>query len=154
MPLEPDFLEDCPYLEEGLFVDEILSIDRGSGAVVARMLTSHDLPLTNYQRVDPVLHPAHVNAGLMVHVAGMVAFIHAFHVLGLRHKEGWSAYGVRIRHAKYPALARIGPPIIIYCEPGRVLRRGDKIAVPYSFRFEQEGEVVFRSEQTAMYLKP
>ena len=50
MPLDPEFVADCPYAPGGLLLDEILSIDADKGHVTARMLTHEDLPLTREQR--------------------------------------------------------------------------------------------------------
>ena len=87
MPLEPAFVDDCPYGPGGLLMDEVLRIDRDANLVVARMPTFEDLPLTREQRAHPTRHPRHVSGGLMVHMTGMVAFVHAYYVLDLRPKN-------------------------------------------------------------------
>ena len=58
------------------------------------MPTIYAFPLTRAQRAHPVFHPRHVSGGLMVHMTGMVAFVHAYYVLDLRHADGWSATAV------------------------------------------------------------
>jgi len=88
MPLEPEFVADCPYGPGGLLLDEVLTIDVEKSRVVARMPTHDDLPLTREQRVHPLYHPRHVSGGLMVHMTGMVGFVHAYYVFGIRHGEG------------------------------------------------------------------
>ncbi|HZU81894.1 MAG TPA: hypothetical protein VE987_03210, partial [Polyangiaceae bacterium] len=100
MPLDPAFVDDCPYGPDGLLLDEVLRIDRDAGLVVARMPTHDDLPLTRTQRAHPVRHPRHVSGGLMVHVTGIMGFLHAYYVLGLRHESGWVGYGARIHSAR------------------------------------------------------
>ncbi|MBK6575131.1 MAG: hypothetical protein IPG17_02805 [Sandaracinaceae bacterium] len=82
MALDPAFVADCPYGPGGLLLDDILSIDRDAGRVVARMPAHAELPLTREQRAHPVRHPQHVSGGLMVHMTGMMGFVHAYHVLG------------------------------------------------------------------------
>ena len=73
MALDPDFVADCAYGPGGILIDEIVSIDKERGHVVAHMPTHDDLPITREQRAHPVFHPRHVSGGLMVHMTGMVA---------------------------------------------------------------------------------
>src|SRR5579863_3606553 len=115
MPLDPAFVAACPYAPGGLLLDEVLEIDRGAGRVVARMPTHDDLPLTREQRAHPTRHPRHVSGGLMVHMTGMMGFVHAYYVLDLRHAEGWIGYGGRIHSARFRALARPGEPLVLEC---------------------------------------
>lgn len=91
MPLDPAFVADCPYGPDGLLLDDVVSVDVERGHVAARMPTHDDLPLTREQRAHPVFHPRHVSGGLMVHMTGMMGFVHAYYVLGLRHAEAGSA---------------------------------------------------------------
>ncbi|MDF1564442.1 MAG: hypothetical protein P1V51_15465 [Deltaproteobacteria bacterium] len=142
-----------PYAPEGFLLDEILEVDEEQSLVRVRMPTHDDLPITNTQRADPVRHPRHVSGGLMVHMTGMAAFVHAYELLGLRHAEGWIGYGVRIHDARFFTLSTPGEPIEIECKAVRNRRLGDKIMTRYAFRFEQAGELVYQSEQTAMWLK-
>ena len=51
MPLEPAFVEDCPYGPGGLLIDEILSIDAEKGEVICQMPMHDELPLTREQRL-------------------------------------------------------------------------------------------------------
>ena len=88
MPLDPAFVDDCPYGPGGLLLDELLEVDRDRSRVVVRMPTHAELPLTREQRAHPLYHPRHVSGGLMVHMTGMVGFVHAYYVLDLRHADG------------------------------------------------------------------
>jgi hypothetical protein len=81
VPLDAGFLADCPYQPEALLLDEMVEIDKERSLVRARMSPRPDLPLTCFQRVDPVRHPRHVNGGLLVHLTGMLGFVHAYYVL-------------------------------------------------------------------------
>jgi 3-hydroxymyristoyl/3-hydroxydecanoyl-(acyl carrier protein) dehydratase len=153
MPLERAFLDDCPYLEEGILIDEILEIRKEDGFVAVRMPTHEDLPITRTQRAHPVRHPRHVSGGLMVHMTGMVAFVHAYYVLGLRHADGWVGYGARIRSARFHALARPGEPLRLTCIPTQ-LRRGDKtVLARYDFKFYQGETLVYEGDQTALFTR-
>jgi len=149
--LDPRFVADCPYAPEAIFFDEILELDREAGRLVARMPTHDRLPLTDLQRADPVRHPRHVSGALMVHLTGMLGFAHAYFVLGLRHADGWIGYGTHIHAARYGSLARIGPPLQLECRATQVRRIRGSIYVRYAFRFEQAEEVVYESEQGAVW---
>lgn len=153
MALDPDFVSDCPYGPGGLLIDDVMRIDRDAGLVVARMVTHDDLPLTREQRAHPVRHPRHVSGGLMVHMTGMVAFVHAYYVLDLRHADGWIGYGGRIHSARFKALARPGEPIELECRAKQLRRGGDSVLARYDFRFTQAGTLVYEGDQTAMWKK-
>jgi len=153
MALDPEFVEDCFYLPEGLLIDEVLEIDVERSFVRVRMHTHDDLPLTNTQRVHPTLHPRHVSGGLMIHMTGVAGMVHAYYVLGLRHREGWVGYGGAIHRGRFKNLARPGAPIEIACLATKVRRRAQSVVVRYDLRFTQEGLEVYHGDQTAMWMK-
>ena len=153
MPLDPEFVADCPYGPEGLLIDEVVSIDHEGHRVVARMPTHEDLPLTREQRAHPVFHPRHVSGGLMVHMTGMVAFVHSYYVLGLRHSEGWIGYGGRIHSARFKALAKPGPPLLLECKATQMRRTPKQVLARYDLRFTQEDVLVYEGDQTALWMK-
>lgn len=153
MPLDPAFVADCPYGPDALFLDEILEVNRESGRVVARMPSHEELPLTRSQRVHPVKHPRHVNGGLMVHMTGMLGFVHAYYVLDLRHADGWIGYGAKIHEARFVALAKPGTPLTLMGEAIRTRRMNDNILARYRFQFHQGETLVYESEQSAMWLR-
>jgi hypothetical protein len=153
MPLDPAFVADCPYGPGGLLIDELLRVDRDASLVVARMPTYDDLPLTREQRVHPERHPRHVSGGLMVHMTGMVAFLHAYYVLDLRHADGWIGYGGRIHSARFKALARPGEPMELECKATQVRQTPKSVLGRYDFRFLQGGTLVYEGDQTALWSK-
>jgi hypothetical protein len=152
MPLDPAFVADCPYGPGGLLLDEILRVDAAENLVVARMPTTGELPLTREQRNHPLLHPAHVSGGLMVHMTGMVGFVHAYYVLGLRHADGWIGYGARINSARFHSLATPGEPIVIECRATQVRRGSSNVLARYAFRFHQGETLVYEGDQTALWM--
>jgi hypothetical protein len=152
-PLDEDFLADCPYGPGALLIDGLLGLDRERSTVRARWPTHDGLPLTRDQRVHPQRHPRHVSGGLMVHMTGMAGFVHAYHVLGLRHREGWIGFGGRIHDARFRALAPPGEPIVIECTATRVLRRSTRVVCRYQFRFTQGATLVYEGDQTALWLR-
>src|SRR5687768_3882833 len=87
MVLDPAFVADCPYAPSALLIDDIVAIDREASAIVARMATTAEQPLTRDQRADPVRHPRHVSGALMIHATGILGFAHAYHILELRHAD-------------------------------------------------------------------
>jgi len=153
MPLDPDFAADCPYGPGGLLIDEVLTVDRENDFVRARMPTHDDLPLTREQRAHPTRHPRHVSGGLMVHMTGMLGFVHAYYVLDLRHAAGWIGYGGKIYEAKFHALAPPGEPLILEGKAVRVRKTGDSVFARYTFQFFQGTTLVYSGEQAAMWRK-
>lgn len=153
MPLDAEFLADAPYDAHAILFDEILSIDRDQNLIRVKMATHDQLPLTRDQRVDPVRHPRHVNGGLMVHMTAMVGMAHSYYVLDLRHRDGWTGYGARIRDARFKALARVGDPIEIEARAIEVRRGAARVMARYRFCFTQGATVVYESDQTAMFVK-
>ena len=151
MPLDPAFVADCPYGPSGLLIDDIVEIDRAGSRIVATMPTHAELPITRDQRADPVRHPRHVSGGLMIHVTGMVGFAHGYHVLDLRHADGWIGYGTHIHEARFRKMARIGPPLVLSCTATSVRKIRGALVVRYAFGFTQEGESVYEGDQTALF---
>ena len=153
MPLDADFVADCPYGPGGLLIDEILEIDVAKSFVRVRMPTHDDLPLTREQRAHPVRHPQHVSGGLMVHMTGMVAFVHSYYVLGMRHADGWVGYGAKIYSARFRALAKPGEPLVLECKATQVRKGETSVFARYEFRFLQGETLVYEGEQSAMWMK-
>ena len=151
MPLDQDFIDDCPYGPEGQLIDEVLLVDIEGSLVRARMPTREELPITRTQRAHPTRHPRHVSGGLMVHMTGIVGFVHSYYVLGLRHRDGWIGYGARIHHARFHALAAPGEPLVLECK-AKQLRRGDvRVLGRYDLRFFQGEKLVYEGDQTAWW---
>ncbi len=152
MALEQAFIDDCPYDTDALLIDEVLEVDREKSMVRVRMPAHADLPLTREQKTHPVRHPRHVSGGLMVHMTGMVGFVHAYYVLDLRHHDGWIGYGVRIHHARFHNLAQMGTPLILKGWATHVRRGAKNILARYAFEFTQGDKLVYEGDQTAMWM--
>lgn len=158
MPLDPEFVADCPYGPGGLLLDEILLIDAEQHLVKARMPAYEELPLTREQRAHPVRHPRHVSGGLMVHMTGMIAFVHAYYVLGLKHAEGWVGYGAKINSARFKALASAAPdaaPLVLECRATQIRRGDTSVFARYQFTFTQAirgvDTVIYEGDQSAFW---
>jgi hypothetical protein len=146
------FLADLPYAPDVLFLDQILELDAEKRLVVCRMPTDRDLPLTTSQRVHPVRHPRHVAGAVMVHATGMLGFVHAYYLLGLRHHEGWIGYGTHIHRVVFRKLVTPGAPIIAKCTSTRQRLGKERHMVRYSFEFTHEGQVCYEGDQTAVWM--
>jgi hypothetical protein len=146
-PFDSAFLEDLPYDPEVLLFDALIDVDRDASRVTCRMPTLESLPLTRHQRTDPLRHPRHVSGGLLVHATGMLGFIHAYYVLGLRHREGWVGYSATFRKLVPP-----GSPIEATCSATKVRSGRARHVVRYDFRFLHEGETCYEGDQTAMWM--
>jgi hypothetical protein len=153
MPIDPAFVEDCPYAPDALLIDEIVSIDRDAGTIVARMPTSENLPLTRDQRAHPLKHPRHISGGLLIHATGMMGFAHAYFLLGLRHADGWIGYGTHVHEGRFRKMAKIGDPLILACTAVSIRKIQGALVGRYKFRFTQTDEVVYEGEQSAIFTK-
>jgi len=149
--LPPEFVADCPYGPGGLLIDDIVSIDRDANALVASMPTRADFPLTRDQRAHPQRHPHHVSGALMIHATGIVGFAHAYFLLELRHADGWIGYGTHIHNARFRRMGRIGPPMTLACKATAVRKIKSAIYARYEFRFEQDGDLVYEGDQSALW---
>ena len=151
MALDPAFVADCPYGPAALLIDDIVEIDRDAGMIVARMPTHEELPLTRDQRAHPERHPRHVSGALMIHATGMLGFAHAYFIHGMRHADGWIGYGTHVHDARFRRLATIGEPMLLACTAKQMRRIRGSMYARYAFRFTQNGEVVYQSEQSAAW---
>ena len=151
MPLDPGFAADCPYGPDAQLLDEIVSIDRETSTIVARMLPTDDQPITRDQRVHPERHPRHVSGGLMIHVTGILGFAHGYFLLGLRHADGWIGYGARIHEARFRKMGVMGVPIELACKATSIRRIRNSMVGRYEFLFRQGGDVIYEGDQTAMW---
>ena len=87
----------------------------------------------------------------MVHMTGIMGFVHAFYVLGLRHRDGWIGYGAKIHHVRFHALAAPGEPLVLECK-AKTVRRGDlRVLGRYDLRFFQGDTLVYEGDQTAWW---
>jgi len=151
MALAAEFVADCPYGPGGLLIDDIVTLDRETSSIVATMPTHSDFPLTRDQRVHPQRHPHHVSGALMIHATGILGFAHAYFLLELRHADGWIGYGTHIHNARFRRMGRIGPPMTLACTATAVRRIKGSILARYKFRFEQEGDLVYEGDQSALW---
>lgn len=120
--------------------------------VRCKMPTDVPLPFTSSQRAHPVRHPRHVAGAVMVHATGSLGFVHAYYVLGLRHRDGWVGYGTHIHRVVFRKLVPPGSPIDATCIATKVRRGKTRMLVRYQFEFRHEGDVCYEGDQTAVWL--
>src|SRR5580704_15151819 len=149
---DPAFLADLPYDPEVLFFDELLELDRDKSTILCRMPTDERMPFTRSQRAHPVRHPRHVAGAVMVHATGMLGFIHAYHILGLRHADGWIGYGTHIHRVVFRKLVQPGAPIDATCQATRTRAGKQRYVIRYRFELRHEGAVCYEGDQTAVWL--
>jgi len=152
-PFDQAFLDDLPYDPEVLLMNELLEVDEAEKRVRCLWRTSPDLPLTRSQRTHPVRHPSHVAGAMMVHATGMLGFVHAYYLLGLRHHEGWVGYGTHIHKVVFRKLVPPGDDIECTCTAKRSRIGQVRHFMRYAFEFRHEGELCYESEQSAMWMK-
>lgn len=152
-PFDEAFLADLPYDPEVLLFDEIVELNREENLVVCRMPTDRPLPFTVSQRAHPIRHPRHVAGGTLVHASGMLGFVHAYYLHGMRHADGWIGYGTHIYQVVFRKLVPPGEPIIASCKEVKARRGTTRHFVKYSFEFRHEGDICYQGEQSALWTK-
>ena len=113
---DDEFFADLPYDPQVLFFDELLVVDREQSIVRARMPTNRSIPFMDMQRVDPLRHPRHVAGAALIHATGMLGFVHAYYIAGLRHRDGWIGYGTNIHKASFRKLVPPGTYLTFACQ--------------------------------------
>lgn len=158
LPLTPcafddAFLADLPYDPEVLFFDRLLEVDPERSLVRCRMPTSTALPLTSSQRAHPIRHPSHVAGAIMVHATGMIGFVHAYYLLGLRHHDGWVGYGTHLHRAVFRKLVPPGEPIEATCRATRQRLGKARHFIRYELLFFHEGSLCYEGDQSAVWIQ-
>ncbi len=147
------FLADLPYDPQVLLFDQLLEADAERRLVRCRMPTERPLPFTDQQRVHPTRHPRHVAGAVMVHATGMLGFVHAYYLLGLRHSAGWVGYGSNIHKVAFRKLVPPGTPIEATCTATKQRLGKSRHVIRYSFEFTHEGDVCYEGDQSAFWLR-
>lgn len=145
-----DFPQECLYDPSHWFLHELRDLDREAGRVVGVIDTTR---LGGYDGAQRMVgsHERHVPGAVAIQVTGTLGNLHATYVLGLRPSEGWVGYGTHVKDARFKRLARIGPPVIAALHEVRRRQWQGSWFLTYRFRFEQEGDPVYESEQVAVW---
>lgn len=150
---DPEFMTDLPYDPSVLFFEELLEVDGDRSLIRCRMPTDRPMPFVDAQRAHESRHPRHVAGAVMVHATGMLGFVHAYYLLGLRHRDGWIGYGTHIHRVVFRKLVSPGEPIEATCVATRARLGTQRHMVRYSFDFRHEGKLCYEGDQTAVWMK-
>ena len=150
---DQEFLDDSPYDPSVLLLDMLLELDPDRSLVRCRMSTSPSDPFTAAQRTHPTRHPAHVSGAAIVQATASLGFVHAYYLLGLRHREGWIGYGTHIHRAVFRQLIAPGTPVDTTCIATRIRTEDDRYAIRYRFDFRADGKRAYEGDQTAFWLR-
>jgi 3-hydroxymyristoyl/3-hydroxydecanoyl-(acyl carrier protein) dehydratase len=148
-----EFLDDLPYDPEVLMFDRLLEVDRDRSLVRCRMVTELPLPLTSSQRTHPVRHPQHLAGGLIIHATGSLGFVHAYYVLGLRHRDGWIGYGTHIHKASFRRLITPGEEVEGTCQAIRLDLGENRHFIRYRLELRSDGKRCYRGEHSGLWTR-
>jgi len=155
-PVPPEqlerFLDSFLYRSEAFLVDEIVSADREAGTLEARLDTTRPLPYSDAQRTSAG-HPAHVSAAEILMATGSLGCLHAWLFHGCHWDEGWAGFGNRIHRADFRRLVRRGAPLVLRSRETRRRIGPRRVVLRYEFRFEQDGELAYLGDQSAMFVR-
>jgi hypothetical protein len=150
VPLPPDFADECLYAPDQWYVHELLAVE--DERVLARVDTTRLGALVEAQRPIPG-HTRHVPGAVMVQITGTLGNLHAVYAMGCRPSQGWVGFGTHVRAARFPSLGVIGPPVEAELRIRRLRRIRERRFVEYAFRYEQEGRLIYESEQAAIWFR-
>jgi hypothetical protein len=146
------FLDTFIYHESVFLVDEVLSMDPKDRRIEARLAGNRSLPFAAQQRTD-ANHPGHVSAPEFVMITGCLGCMHAWFFHGCRWDEGWVGFGNRIHRADFKKLALLDSPVELESRETKSRIGKRRLVLRFEFIFRQRGEVVYRGDQSAMFLK-
>lgn len=138
------------YDRSGWFVHRLVGLDRDARQVVGELDTTRLGALVTAQR-EVGGHERHVPAAIVIQMTGTLGHLWAVLGRGLRASDGWHGYGTHIHKARFSRLGLVGPPaqMTATCTRERQLR--GTWFLDFDFVLRQEGEVVYRSKQSAAW---
>ena len=140
------------YEPEPCLLEEILEIDPDESLVRLTFGSDTGQPITSSQRVGPD-HPAHVAGALMIHLTGAAGFVHAYYVLGLRHRDGWVGFGTHIHRAVFRKLITPGESFEMTCKATRVRPGAKRYMVRYDIEVRSGGARCYQGDQSAAWMR-
>lgn len=146
------FVETFIYSPRAFLVSEVLTADAEAGVMTGRMDTTRYLPIAAEQRGDPKLHPRHVSAPELMLATGNLGCLHAYFFHGCRWDAGWVGFGSRAHRIDFRDIAYIGPPVELRSEETRKRIGPKRVVLRYDFEFTQQGRVVYRGDQSAIFV--
>jgi len=151
-PLPLEVLDDMLYDPSEYLIRELLDVDSERSLVRLSFGSDRSQPLTSSQRVDQ-LHPAHVAGALLVHLTGAAGFVHAYYLLGLRHRDGWVGFGTHIHRAVFRKLITPGEDFEMTMRATRIRRGRDRYMVRYDVEVRSDGARCYQGDQSAAWMR-
>jgi hypothetical protein len=151
-PLPSEVLDDMLYEPSEYLIRELLEVDSERNLVRLSFGSDRSQPLTSSQRVDE-LHPAHVAGGLLVHLTGAAGFVHAYYLLGLRHRDGWVGFGTHIHRAVFRKLITPGDDFEMTMQATRIRPGRDRYMVRYDIEVRSDGARCYQGDQSAAWMR-
>ena len=150
MPLPDDFERESLYAPDQWYLHDVLELDESNHRVVGLLDTTRIGRVVEAQRPWPA-HPKHLPGAVAIQMTGTLGNLHAVYLMGLRLTEGWVGYGTHVTTARFKKMGAIGPPILATATSTRRRHLRGTWFIDYTFHFEQEGELVYTSQQTAAW---
>jgi hypothetical protein len=147
-----ELLDDMLYDPSDYLIRELLEVDPDRSLVRLTFGSDPLQPLTSSQRVDP-LHPAHVAGALLVHLTGAAGFVHAYYLLGLRHRDGWVGFGTHIHRAVFRKLITPGEDFEMTLQATRLRPGRDRYMVRYDVEVRSDGARCYQGDQSAAWMR-
>jgi hypothetical protein len=151
-PLPQELLDDMLYEPGPYMARELLEIDPERSLVRLSFGSDASQPVTSSQRVDST-HPAHVAGALLVHLTGAAGFVHAYYLLGLRHRDGWVGYGTHIHRAVFRKLITPGEDFEMSCQATRIRPGRNRYMVRYDLEVRSDGGRCYQGDQSAAWMR-
>lgn len=150
MPIPPDFAAEALYDEAAWYLHDLVEVDPEGRRVVALMDTTRLGALVDAQRCVSG-HLKHVPAALIIQATGTLGQLYAVYALGLRATAGWHGYGTHIKAARFHRMGEIGAPLRASATCTRSRQLMGTWFCDFDLRFEQHGQPVYTSTQTAAW---
>jgi hypothetical protein len=151
-PPPQELLDDMLYEPGPYMLRSLLELDPEQSLVRLAFGSDRDQPITASQRVDAI-HPAHVAGALLVHLTGAAGFVHAYYLLGLRHRDGWVGFGTHIHRAVFRRLMTPGEEFEMSCRATRIRPGRNRYMVRYDFEVRSGGARCYQGDQTAAWMR-
>jgi len=149
MPLPEDFARESLYAPEAWFVQDATLFPEEQ-RLEATCDTTRLGPLVDAQRVWPG-HDHHFPGAVAIQITGTLGQLYAVYMLDLRPTKGWIGFGTHIRDARFRKIGEIGPPVRCHARLESCRDFRGTLFTTFAFRFEQHGEEIYRSRQTAAW---
>lgn len=151
-PIPPDFADESLYASDAWFIHRLIGVDKPNRKVIGEMDTTRIGWLVDHQR-EVAGHARHVPAAVVIQATGTLGQLYAVYALDLRPTQGWAGYGTHIRQARFLRMGLIGPPLVCTLTATKQRQLLGTWFCDFTFRFEQRGEVVYESTQSAAWRK-